>query len=65
MVLITLSSTAVGRLASSHGVAQYLSVNLTLDHAHRFVEAPKANPPIHSDAIKRVAVLVARVIGTR
>jgi len=36
-----------------------------LDHAHRVVAAPKANRPIHSDAIKRVAALVARVIGIR
>ena len=65
VVLITPSPTRRGLLASSHEVAQYLSMTVALDHAHRFVEAPKANRPIHSDAIKRVAVLVARVIGTR
>jgi hypothetical protein len=65
VVLKTPSPTAVGRVAWSHGVAQYLSMTVGLDHAHRVVEAPKANRPIHSDAIKRVALLVARVIGTR
>ena len=50
MVLITLSSTAAGGLASSHRAAQYLSVTLGLDPMPRFVEVPEANRVVESDA---------------
>ena len=61
-VLITLSS-ALGRLASPHGAAQYLSMTLGLDHVLRFVEAPEANRAIDRDARERFAVSGARHRG--
>ena len=63
MVLITLSFTAAGRLASSHRVAQYLSTMLGSDHMPRFVEAPEANRAIDRDARERFAVSDARHRG--
>jgi len=63
VVLITLSFTAVGGLASSHGAAQYLSMTSGLDYVLRFVEVPEANRAIDGDARERFAVSGARHRG--